>query len=463
MEFLNQVLNSDSDYLSLLKSVKNGRYPIACTGLSSVHKSAVISALCSDLGRKIAVITPDESSALEITNDLLSMKVDALNLPSRDYCIGDIKGYSKEYEHKRTDTLSKLLGGGFGVLTLSLDSALQYTMPPNVLNKACFTIKSGDSITINDLILHLLQSGYARQEICDGVGTFSHRGGIVDIYPTTSTTPYRLEFWGDEIDTISPYDTETQRRGDSVDFVEISPACEVLYNNNNLLEKLEEISKSKKLTDNQRKRLSHDISALESGVSINPDRYLPLIYPENNTVFEYLKDCLIILADSGNMKERFQNIETQTSADCENFLEEGFLSFATAKLWLSKAEFFKYCENALIFENFPRSSYEIKIKDIINFNYKRSTAWGGDINVLLDDINYAIKSGGSAVILAGEIRAAKTLTSALQEKGVNALYSLEPSAQKGLVSVTTGGLSSGFEIPSSHFILVTHRYIAGER
>ena len=46
MEFLNQVLNSDSDYLSLLKSVKNGRYPVACTGLSSVHKSAVISALC---------------------------------------------------------------------------------------------------------------------------------------------------------------------------------------------------------------------------------------------------------------------------------------------------------------------------------------------------------------------------------------------------------------------------------
>ncbi|MBR3909269.1 MAG: transcription-repair coupling factor [Clostridia bacterium] len=463
MEFLNQVLNSDSDYLSLLKSVKNGRYPVACTGLSSVHKSAVISALCSDLGRKIAVITPDESSALEITNDLLSMKVDVLNLPSRDYCIGDIKGYSKEYEHKRTDTLSKLLGGGFGVLTLSLDSALQYTIPPAVLKDSCFTLKSGDSITINDLITKLLDSGYVRQEICDGVGTFSHRGGIVDIYPTTSTTPYRLEFWGDEIDTISPYDTETQRRGDSVDFVEISPACEVLYNSLELLEKLENLSHSKKLTNNQRKRLDYDISALKSGISINPDRYLPLIYPENNTVFEYLKDCLIILADSGNMKERFSSIETQTSADCENFLEEGFLSFATAKLWLSKAEFFKYCENALIFENFPRSSYEIKIKDIINFNYKRSTAWGGDINVLLDDINYAIKSGGSAVILAGEIRAAKTLTSALQEKGVNALYSLEPTAQKGLVSVTTGGLSSGFEIPSSHFILVTHRYIAGER
>ena len=463
MEFLNSVLNQDSDYLSLLTCIKKGRYPVACTGLSSVHKSAVISALLADTNRKIAVITPDESSALEITNDLCSLKVNALNLPSRDYCIGDVKGYSKEYEHKRTDTLSKLLGGDFAVLTLSLDSALQYTISPDVLKASCFSLCSGETITIDDLISRLLSSGYARQEICDGVGTFSHRGGIVDIYPTTSATPYRLEFWGDEIDTIAPFDTETQRRGDSIDSIEITPACEVLYNNADLLEKLEKLSGSKKLTDNQRKRLNYDISALESGVSINPDRYLPLIYPENNTVFEYLKDCLVILADSGNMKERFGSIETQTAADCENFLEEGFLSFATAKLWLDKAEFFKYCENALIFENFPRSSYEIKIKDIINFNYKRSTAWSGDINVLLDDINYAVKSGGSAVILAGEIRAAKTLTSALQEKGINALYTLEPSAEKGLVTVTTGGLSSGFEIPSSHFILVTHRYIAGER
>ena len=463
MKFLNDILNLDSDYLSLLKGIKNGRYPVACTGLSSVHKSAVISALLTDTNRKIAVITPDESSALEITNDLVSMNVNALNLPSRDYCIGDIKGYSKEYEHKRTDTLSKLLGGDFAVLTLSLDSALQYTIPPAVLKASCFKLSSGDSITIDNLISSLLNSGYTRQEICDGVGTFSHRGGIVDIYPTTSTTPYRLEFWGDEIDTISPYDTETQRRGDSVDSIEITPACEVLYNSNELLEKLEHLSSSKKLTDNQRKRLNSDISALESGISINPDRYLPLIYPENNTIFEYLKDSLIILADSGNMKERFQSIELQTTADSENFLEEGFLTFATAKLWLTKAEFFAFCENAIIFENFPRSSYEIKIKDIINFNYKRSTAWSGDINILLDDINYAVKSGGSAVILAGEIRAAKTLTSALQEKGVNAVYTLEPSAEKGLVTVTTGGLSSGFEIPSSHFILVTHRYIAGER
>ena len=70
MKFLNDILNHDSDYSSLLKGVKNNRLPLACTGLSSVHKSAVISALSEDVGKKVIVITPTESLALEIGGDL---------------------------------------------------------------------------------------------------------------------------------------------------------------------------------------------------------------------------------------------------------------------------------------------------------------------------------------------------------------------------------------------------------
>ena len=240
MDFLNNILNSDSDFSSLLKNIEKNRLPIACTGLSSVHKAVVISAIHSLTNRKIAVITPDESSAAEITNDLLSLKTDCINLPSRDYCIGDIEGYSKEYEHKRTDTLSKLLGGDFAVLSLSLDAALQYTLPPEKLKSANFTLKSGDTISTADLISKLIGSGYVRTDICEGLGTFSVRGGIFDIYPTSSSNPYRLEFWGDEIDTISPFDPDTQRRGDAVDEIQITPAQEVLYDNT-LLEKLKEL------------------------------------------------------------------------------------------------------------------------------------------------------------------------------------------------------------------------------
>ncbi len=463
MIFLNDILNRDSDYSSLLKSVKSNRLPLACTGLSSVHKSAVVSALSHDIKKKITVITPTESLALEISADLSGLGINSLNFPSRDYCIGDIKGYSKEYEHKRIDTLSKILGGDFDVLTVSLDSALQYTLPPQALKIASFNIKSGDTISTEELTEKLILSGYTRADMCEGVGTFSVRGGIFDIYPSNAATPYRIEFWGDEIDTISPFDPDTQRRSDAVDNIKISPAFEIIYNPLKLLEKLEAIKDSKKLTENQKQRIYNDCTQLENGISVLPDRYLTLYYPECNTVFDYIKDSIIILADTVNIKERFESITLQNTQDTENFLEEGLLNFATSKLYLTKTEFYSYCENAVILENFPRGSYELPIRDIINFNYKRSTAWSGDINVLLEDISYTLSSGGSAIVLAGEEKAAKVLASSLQERGINAFFSEIPEARKGIVSVCCGGLSSGFEIPSQHFILITHRYIKGEK
>lgn len=463
MKFLNDILNRDSDYSSLLKGVKNNRLPLACTGLSSVHKSAVISALSEDVGKKVIVITPTESLALEIGGDLSELGINCLNFPQRDYCIGEVAGYSKEYEHKRIDTLSKLLGGDFDVLTLSLDAALQYTLPPEILKNATFQISSGDTISTEELTEKLIMAGYTRSEMCEGVGTFSVRGGIFDIYPADSNTPYRLEFWGDEIDTISPFDTDTQRRSDSVEKIKITPACEIIYNPLALLEKLDGIKNSKKLTNVQKHLIESDYTKLENGISVLPDRYLPLIYTENNTIFNYLENPLIVLADTVNIKERFESIAIQNATDTENFLEEGLLNFATSKLNLSKTEFYNFCENALILENFPRGSYELPIKDIINFNYKRSTAWSGDINVLLEDITYTLSSGGSALVLAGEVKAAKVLTASLQEKGINAIFSQIPTTKNCVVTVSCGGLSSGFEIPSQHFILITHRYIKGDR
>ena len=108
MKFINEILKNDPDYKNLLRSVMSERLPLVCTGLSHIHKAAVISALSSHTGRKIAVITHDEASANELRDDLISLGLKAVNFPLRDYCIGPLAGYSKEYEHKRTDTLSVL-------------------------------------------------------------------------------------------------------------------------------------------------------------------------------------------------------------------------------------------------------------------------------------------------------------------------------------------------------------------
>ena len=463
MKFLNSVLAKDSAFAELLKQVQGQRLPIAATGLSLIHKSAVISSLKNLADKKVTVIAKDEAEALEYMSDFKSLGLRSVHFPIRDYCIGDIKGYSKEYEHKRTDTLSKLLDGDFDVLCVSVDAALSLTLPPEILRGARFSLSVGQSISIEELTHKLLSTGYQRSEICDCAGQFSQRGGILDIYPINALNPVRIEFWGDDIDCMSAYDNETQRRTDSLDNVEITPACEIIYNPDLLADTLTDyLENAKVLTEKQKSRLSIDIDAIKNGISINADRYLPIIYSGGETIFDYISDTVIFVSESGSISERLKSLFITQTEDVTVFLEEGFLSEATSSLWLLAAEFWDKLEKAVILESFPRNSYELKVKDIINFDFKRSTPWSGDINVLIEDISYIAEQKGTVVILAGEERAAKVLTSELAERGFDALFSQNLTEVFKGITVTTGGLSSGFEIPSQRFLLITHKYIALE-
>ncbi len=452
----------DRDYSELLKEVRNGRLPLVCTGLSAVHKAVIAAALREHTGRRVAVITQDEASAAELCGDFASLGYRALNFPSRDYCINKISGYSREYEHKRIATLSKVLGGAFDLLTISLDAAVQYTITPEALREAHFTLKAGDAVDLPKLCAWLTGLGYTRCELCEGAGQFAVRGGILDIFPVGSEKPCRIELWGDEIDTMAFFDPEEQRREESCEEIEIYPECETVFKPDELAELLRAEALKPAVTAAQRDSLARDIDALESGVRISADRYLPLL-SSVGTVFDYFSDEILILSESGAMAERFKAMETQQSADIEAYMEEGLLVSAASKLWLDKTDFFTAANKCIIAENFPRGSYELPLKSVISFNYRRSTAWGGDIEVLLEDISYFSENGGRVVILAGEARAARVLTDELTSRGiVCALSSDGKIGSLGTVTVATGGLSAGFEIPSARFMLITHRFIASD-
>ena len=461
MKLINEVLKKDPDYLSLLNEVERGRLPIVCTGLSLIHKAIIAAALRGHTGKQVVLIAHDEATAAELCGDINALGLKCLNFPARDLCIGDLSGYSKEYEHKRIDTLSAVADGAFDLLTISLDAAVQYTVKPDVLKNSRFTLKAGDSADTSELAERLINAGYTRSQLCEGSGQFSVRGGIFDLFPVNSEKPCRIEFWGDEIDSISYFDPETQRREENADEIEISPAAEVMFDPFNLAAKLKTEIPNPALTLKQRDILAKDAELLENGVKIPPDRYIPLL-DTMGAVFEYFGDSLLMLSESGNMAERFKSMEIQLSADTENYLEEGYLFSKTAKLQLDKTEFFGFSGNGIIAENFPRGSYEIKPKSVINFNYKRSTAWGGDIEVLLEDISYMRDIRGNVVILAGEQRAAQVLNAELCERGVQSVYTLNADTAPAGVTVIPGGLSAGFEIPSQKFMLITHRFIAPE-
>lgn len=464
MKFLNNILKDEPDFARLLSTAEKGFLPAAASGLSRIHKAVLISALSADTGKKITVITPEEADACALCDDLKSLGTKAVYLPSRDYNAAHLAGYSREYEHKRINTLSSLLDGAFDVLVAAVDSALQYTVPPSVLERGRRKLNVGDSLNTDEFAAFLTAAGYSRSELIEGTGQFCVRGGIVDVFPPSCGNPVRIELWGDEIDSIGFFDVSTQRRTGTVQGVEIYPAAELIYNPSQLLERLGEYVKTRSLTQLQRKSIERDIDALSGGAQVPADLYIPFLYEKTATLFDYTEGSLVAVCESGNIRERLKSIAEMQEEDVKNLLESGDLSSATAKLRLDSTEFAQKTQRALFLENFPRASYETSLKEVVSFNMKRSTPWGGDIEVLKEDISYMTRIRGTVVILAGEKKAAKVLCEQLRGAGVAASEaSFDGDLPAGGVYVCTGGLSDGFEIPSVKFMLVTHRYISGEK
>ena len=464
MEFLREIIKTEPDYARLLAAVKQKRLPVAASGLSGIHKAWVLSALSSHTNEHIIAVTHDEASALSVCDDLNAMGTKALYLPSRDYNLTRLQGCSKEYEHQRIHTLSSALDGDFAVLVVPIDAAMQYTVPPEVLRAGVVKLSVGESIEIASLTNTLIASGYERSELTEGSGQFSVRGGIVDIFPVGESSAVRIEFWGDEIDNISRFDINTQRRTEQMECVKIFPANELSFDPNALKTKLDDYLKSaRKLTAEQRTRIERDIDALSGGFSVSGDCYIPFLYPTPATVFDYLPNALVAVCESGNITERVKSIEKISDEDIKNLLSSGEMCPASAKIRLSRDEILSYFDKAIYLENFPRSAYGIKLGELVSFNLKRSTPWSGDINVLKEDISYINHIGGTVVILAGEERAARVLCAELGERGFAAQYVENPiGLQSGGVYVLTGGLSSGFEAPSLNLLLITHRHITSD-
>ncbi|MCQ2450403.1 MAG: transcription-repair coupling factor [Clostridia bacterium] len=463
MEFLFNILKNEPEYRKMLSDVKKGDVPIAASGLSSIHKALLTGALATELKEKVVLITHDEASALNMCNDLLGFGIRAVYFPYRDYNFTRTVGASKDYEHQRTNTLSVIIGGGFDVVTLSVDSALQLTVPPEILTENIIKITSSDSVNISEFSRKLIGAGYVKTEITDGVGQFSVRGGIIDVFPVNMKNPVRIELWGDDVDNISEYDILTQRRTESIKEFEIFPANELSFDTQKLLENLKNLLiKGKKLTDNQKENIEKDIENLNNGFPILTDAYIPLLYENTATVFDYVPNALTVVCESGNVLERLKNIELSHTEEIKSLLDEGILSKQTADIYLSKGAFLSKIQKALFFESFPKNSYFVPIKGIYNYDFKRVAPWNGDVKLLLEDIDYNLHLKGLVVILAGEKKAASVLCEELNERGIKATFSSDGTVGKSGVYVMTGALSAGFELPLIKFMLVTHRHIAGE-
>ena len=375
MNYLGNVITRTKGYNEILGDVMANRLPIEANGLSGVHKALVISALLKQTEKKGVLIVPDEADAVRLAEDTVPLGINTLIFPAKDLFLGSVSAASKEYEHKRIDTLSKLLDGAFDLLILPAEAATQHTVSPKALSENRIKLALGDTVLLSDICDKLLTSGYLRCELVEGAGQFALRGGILDIFPTNKNEPVRIEFWGDEIDSISTFDVLSQRRNDNIEKIEIFPAMELICKREKLAKELGEyLNTAKKLSDKQKATLRADIEALENAVSFPLDRYTAFIQ-KGTTVFDYLGESLILTSEFVSVKEKLKNLGFQRGQDIKTFLEEGYLTSKTAELYMDENDLLKIIEKGVLLDNFVPSSVPFGLKNIVSFNFKSNSVW----------------------------------------------------------------------------------------
>ena len=450
MKFLKNLMANDPSAAVALSCIKNGETPIAVSGLANVHKALLAG---SAEGRKI-IITPDEATATELVGDLQSLGFPAALYPVRDLCFADSQAASKEYEFVRVDTLSKVLDGQISLLVLSVEAAIQFTVPPEILKQNTLTLSLGIEFPPEQLTERLLNAGYKSCLEISGTGQFSRRGGIFDVYPVNSTSPVRIEFWGDEIDSISEFDISNQRRTNSLEQIKIIQAGEIVTDLSALSKKLTDVMLSgKKGIDIA--RLNRDISALNSGISFPLDRYLPYVY-KPTTVFDYMPEATVFAVEYSDISLALEGAYKRMAEDYSLYFSGGFI-LPGSKYYLEESELKEHFSRAVFLENFPRTEYPFTLSKTIAATYRRLPAWKGDISVLLEDTRFIIEKGGSCVILAGGEKAARVIAHELEKEKLPVTLDLCGDAEnlpKGF-TVMCGGISGGFQLTDSKFICIT--------
>ncbi len=183
---------------------------------------------------------------------------------------------------------------------------------------------------MEETVRALVRCGYVRADQIDGTGQFARRGGIVDFYSPGGKAPVRVEFWGDEIDTISYFDAETQRRTDPITARDHLPAVEVVPDSTALLVKRINAHASTlrgKAAPAAKEVLLREAEKLKNGLHIGcMDKYYTFIYETPATLFDYFDtDALLFSLRARKLKERMRTTLWQWGEDVRGLLSEGVL------------------------------------------------------------------------------------------------------------------------------------------
>ena len=470
MNFFTETFEELSDWKRLTSALESEEVPVCVTGLSLIHKAQLLLTASKNSKEPVLLLTGSEAEAVKLCADINAMAGEtvALHYPAKEMLFTSAESKSEEYEHERLHVLSAVAQKEIRIVASGIEAVLQPTIPPEILKQSHILLKQGDSVDLKHLTENFIRSGYVRCENVEGKGQFAVRGAILDIYPVQMNQPVRIELWGDEIDSISYFDTDTQRRGDAVPEVKISPASEILYHPEELKENIRDFSSKirGKYKDKIQEHLHHDIDRMDAGLQIvNTDKYYSLIYDKNYYLTDYLSG-MIMLCEFPDIQRHAQALTAQRREDLQILYEQGVLCRNLSDGILDFSEFQSMIaeKKSVYISQFLQGSERIAFRKIISMEAMQNATWGGEIRQLLEDLEEYTSHGYRVVLAVGSAKTLPILVNDLQESGIRCSIAHEDDlCPPGAVLVTARSISGGFSYPENKTALIVQTKMHSSR
>lgn len=467
---------NSSEYLQVKKNIDEGVFPMSLWGLSDSGKSYIISALYENTDKTIFVVAPSDVEAKNIYEDLNFFLPYVYYLPTKEVVFYDVYAISGDLKWERLKIFNEICKKGKKVIVLSVESLCASYIPFNLYKKFTFSLKVGDTINLDDLNWNLIKSGYERCEIVEAKGQFSIKGGILDVFPPISVYPYRIELFGDDIDSIREFNIETQRSIDKVNELNIFPASEVIIEeehrnraydllSNDLEILLKTHNKETLKESNIKDKINLNIESLKEKWDFDSiESFLPYFYEKPQSFFDIISDALVFVDDISRTLGKIDSVYYEFNDNYESLLSGGSILPKQGELLLSKDEVIERIKSCNIInltsiqkENSFLKGPQINIDQYTNQNYH------GQLQYLIEDIKDKKDKNYKIVILSGTRVRGERLVKTLLDNEISSTYKDDVSeVLSSQVIITFGSLLKGFEFPDLKLSIISDKEVFGE-
>lgn len=473
-------LKNLSVFKEMVESAENTHGLISVTGCIDAQKAQMIYAFGNEKKNKI-IITHNEQRAKELYEEYSFFEPDSVYYPAKDILFyqSDIRGNLLTAERIRA---LKAIHQNERVTLITTFDALMNTMAPiEKMWDAVLELESGQILDIGNISDKLVKLGYEKEYQVNSMGQFSVRGGIIDIFPLTEENPIRVEFWGDEIDTIRYFDCESQKSIEVIDSAVVYPACEVVLTEQEKERGIQRIQTetetvSQQLREQMKTQESYRLKSMTqemieewSQLSSNTgmDAFLSYFFDEKVCMLDYFNpgNSYIFFDELSHCFEQGKATELEFTESMKQRLEMGYILPGQMRELFSKKEIAVRLDrfSCISLAALDNKSNGLRQIGQYGVHCQSVSTYNNSFELLIKDLKKYKKNGYRVILLSGSRTRAQRLAQDIADNDINCFYTenYDCSLEEGQIMVCYGKIRRGFEYPILKFAVITESDIFG--